>query len=76
MLGGRGYLLPDDSLMILAVADVTVDGGRLEGVGVEPDIAVPFDFRYAGGADPQRDAAFQEMARSLSRLGAPRVTTP
>ena len=76
VVAGRGYMLPDDSLMILAVADVFVDGARLEGVGVAPDIAVPFDVRYAGGADPQREAAFAEMARNLSHTASPRVTTP
>lgn len=66
VVAGRGYMLPDDSLLVLAVADVHVDGTRLEGVGVAPDIAVPFDIRYAAGADPQRDAAVAEMVRSLT----------
>jgi len=51
---------------VLAVADVLVDGGRLEANPVEPDIEVPFDFRYAGGTDPQLDAALGEMAKRLS----------
>jgi C-terminal processing protease CtpA/Prc len=66
VVAGRGFLLPDDSLLVLAVADVLVDGGRLEANPVEPDIAVPFDFRYADGADPQLDAALGEMAKRLS----------
>lgn len=66
VVGGRGFLLPDDSLLVLAVVDVFVDGRRLEGNPVEPDIAVPFDFRYANGADPQFEAAVDEMASRLS----------
>jgi carboxyl-terminal processing protease len=41
VLGGRPYVLSDNSLMILAVMDVRVDGERLEGIGVAPDIEVP-----------------------------------
>ena len=65
VVAGRVYLLPDDSLLYLAVADVTVNGKRLEGVGVEPTIPVPFDPRYANGADPQRDRALEALARRL-----------
>jgi C-terminal processing protease CtpA/Prc len=66
VVAGRGFLLPDDSLLVLAVADVLVEGERLEGNPVGPDIAVPFDIRYADGADPQLDAALDEMTRRLS----------
>ncbi len=69
VVAGRGYILPDDSLLELAVADVFVDGGRLEGVGVTPDVSVPFEVRYAAGADPQLDAAVAEMAKSLANPG-------
>ena len=65
VVGGRGFLLPDDSLLVMAVVDVLVDGKRLEGNPVEPDIEIPFDFRYAAGADPQLDAAVEEMIRIL-----------
>jgi len=58
-------MLPDDSLLVLAVADVTVDGGRLEGKGVEPDVTVPFDIRYANGRDPQFDAAVERLGAML-----------
>lgn len=65
VLAGRAYLLPDDSLLELAVADVFVDGIRLEDAGVRPDIEVPFDIRYAGGADLQLAVALDEMSRIL-----------
>ncbi|WP_027997556.1 S41 family peptidase [Sinorhizobium arboris] len=66
LLAGRAYLLPDDSLLELAVSDAVIDDGvRLEGRGVEPDVTVPFPLPYADGRDPQRDAAMEEMRRIL-----------
>jgi len=66
LLAGRTFYLSDGSLLLIAVADVTVDGERLEGRGVEPTIAVPFDLRYAAGADPQLDRAVQALTQQLS----------
>jgi carboxyl-terminal processing protease len=40
------------SLLLLAVADVSVDGERLESKGVAPLIVVPFDIRCSEGKDP------------------------
>lgn len=68
VLGGTAYPLPDDSILELAVADVLVDGKRLEHNPVEPDVAVPFDVRYADGRDPQRDAALALLARRLDQV--------
>jgi carboxyl-terminal processing protease len=42
--------MDNGDLLLLAVADVTVDGQRLEGVGVRPTIEVPFDPLYAAGS--------------------------
>ena len=73
LLAGRAYLLPDDSLLELAVTDAVIgDGVRLEGSGVQPDLPVPFSLPYAAGADPQREAAIEEMRRILSRDEAQR----
>jgi carboxyl-terminal processing protease len=66
VVAGTGFLLPDDSFLIVAVADVFVDDRRLEGHPVQPDIAVPFDIRHADGADPQLDAALIEMDLQLA----------
>jgi carboxyl-terminal processing protease len=63
VVGGTVFPLADDSLLYIAVADVEVDGQRLEGKGVEPTIEVPFDPRYAAGKDPQLEAAIAELAR-------------
>ncbi|MEM1205557.1 MAG: S41 family peptidase [Acidobacteriota bacterium] len=59
---GRVFPLMDGSLLYLAVADVRVDGLRLEGVGVEPDIAVEPELLHAAGADPQKRRALEEAA--------------
>jgi carboxyl-terminal processing protease len=68
LLAGRAYLLPDDSLLEIAVSDAVIgDDVRLEGRGVQPDIPVPFSLPYAAGADPQREAAIEEMRRILAR---------
>ncbi|APG88390.1 exported carboxyl-terminal protease protein (plasmid) [Sinorhizobium americanum CCGM7] len=68
LLAGRAFLLPDDSLLEVAVSDAVIDEGlRLEGHGVEPDIAVPFSLPYAAGRDPQLDAAMMEMQRILAK---------
>jgi carboxyl-terminal processing protease len=61
--GGAACLLGDDSLLYLAVADVTVDGERLEGVGVTPDVVVESGLEWAGGADPQLEAAIDLAVR-------------
>ena len=66
VLAATGFLLPDDSLLELAVEDVNVDGKRLEGNPVQPDISVPFDVRYANGADPQFDMAMDVLLKRLS----------
>ena len=69
VLAGTAYVLPDDSLLELAVEGVLVDGTRLENNPVLPDVAVPFDVRYAAGRDPQLDAATALMAERLGEGG-------
>jgi carboxyl-terminal processing protease len=66
VVAGRAFRLKDNSLLEVAVLDVHVDGRRLEGVGVVPDVEVPFDLRYAAGADPQLDRALAEMRTVLT----------
>lgn len=62
VVGGRPFVLSDGSLLMLAVVDVLVDGQRLEGVGVVPDIVVPWDKRYADGVDRQLERALDVAA--------------
>jgi carboxyl-terminal processing protease len=64
VLAATAFLIGEDGLLLLAVEDVLVDGQRLEGIGVTPTIEVPFDWRYAAGADPQLDRAVQVLARA------------
>ncbi|MHC4990488.1 MAG: S41 family peptidase [Planctomycetota bacterium] len=65
VVGGRPYLLRPGMLLYLAVLDVRIDGERLEGHGVAPDIDVPFVLPYANGADPQLERALEEAGRIL-----------
>ena len=62
-MGGRCFLLSDRSLLYMAVTDFRVDGERLEGVGVPPDVQVPDTLDYAAGADPQWDKALALAAK-------------
>ncbi len=64
VLAATAFLIGDQGLLLLAVEDVLVDGKRLEGVGVEPTIPVPFDRRYAAGSDPQLNRAVAALSRS------------
>jgi carboxyl-terminal processing protease len=57
LLAGRAFLLSNGGLLVLAVADVSIDGERLEGRGVTPLDSVRFDIRYAEGNDPQLSRA-------------------
>lgn len=65
VLAAGAYILPDDSLLVLPVAEVRIDGELLEGKGVRPDIEVEFPLPYAAGADPQFDAALDVMVQRL-----------
>jgi carboxyl-terminal processing protease len=64
VLAATAFLIGDEGLLLLAVEDVLVDGQRLEGVGVAPTVEVPFDPRFAAGADPQLERAVQILSRS------------
>jgi carboxyl-terminal processing protease len=63
VVGGRCFKLVDASLLYLAVSDVRVDGERLEGVGIAPDITVADALPFNDGRDPQREKALGVAAR-------------
>ncbi len=67
VLSGRCFLLPDQSLLYLAVEDALVDGERLEGRGVKPDVEVADTLTFANGADPQLEKAIELVTRSTRR---------
>ncbi|WP_228060520.1 MULTISPECIES: hypothetical protein [unclassified Coleofasciculus] len=49
------------------VADVYVDGQRLEGQGVIPDILIPFSPEYAQGADPQKERGIEAALEAVRK---------
>lgn len=65
VMAGKMFVMDDGSLLYLAVDDILVDNHRLEGHGVTPDIGVPYDREYSGGADPQKQRAVAEVAKKL-----------
>jgi carboxyl-terminal processing protease len=62
VVAGQVIPLSDDSLLFLAVQDIVVDGERLEGVGVKPDVEVPGGLEYAEGRDPQLERALEVLS--------------
>jgi carboxyl-terminal processing protease len=69
VLAGRAFIMQDGSLLYLAVADVLIDGKRLEGEGIAPDIPVPFPIEYVQGSDSQKQQAIQTMLQTLQSAG-------
>lgn len=63
--GGSYKRISDESILLYGASMIVVDGKRLEGVGVAPDINVPFDIRFAGGKDIQLERAKDEMVRLI-----------
>ena len=67
VVGGRPFFMSDGSLLYVAVVDVYIDGERLEGQGVIPDINVPFSVEYAEGKDPQKEQAIETLLEAINR---------
>ncbi|MHC4193928.1 MAG: S41 family peptidase, partial [Planctomycetota bacterium] len=63
--GGSYKRISEESMLLYGATMLVVDGKRLEGVGVEPDIEVPFDIRFAAGKDIQLERAKDEMVRLI-----------
>lgn len=59
VVAGQITPLSDGSLLFLAVHDIVVDGERLEGIGVKPDVEVAAELPYAEGRDPQLEQALE-----------------
>ena len=62
---GRWKRISKDSMLYYCVMSMFIDGKNLEGVGIEPDIEVPFDIRFAAGKDIQLQRAKDEMVRLI-----------
>jgi carboxyl-terminal processing protease len=67
----KGYLMPGNNLLYLAISDLEIDGDVLEGPGVAPDIEVARPIPYAQGADPVLDAALDYLVRLPAPPRAP-----
>jgi carboxyl-terminal processing protease len=65
VVAGRPFLMKDGSLLYLAVVDVSVDGERLEGKGVTPDISIPSPIPYSQGTDLQKERAIAIIRSQL-----------
>ena len=59
VVAGRIFKLSSGDVLYLAVHDVHVDGERLEGVGVKPDVFIERPIG-PGGNDPQLERALEE----------------
>jgi carboxyl-terminal processing protease len=68
---GKLHRIGERAVLYLANADLSVDGERLEGRGVIPDHEVPFDLRWAAGADPRLERALAVL-RDLVRANGHR----
>ena len=66
VVAGRAFVLKDDSLLYLAVNDVTVDGAPHERAGGAPDKHVAETPRHPGRAHPHRHPIVEELADELA----------
>lgn len=65
---GNLFAMDDGSVLYLAVANVHLDEDqRIEGVGVQPDIEVPFSLEYARGLDLQRERALAVALEAVNQ---------
>jgi carboxyl-terminal processing protease len=65
VIGGMKKEISSDSFLYYGAFDMFIDGKRLEGVGVEPDIEVSFDIRFAAGKDIQLQRAKDEIVKLI-----------
>ncbi|GAB4190827.1 MAG: S41 family peptidase [Wenzhouxiangellaceae bacterium] len=61
VLAGRIFLLDNGAVLYLAVSDVLVDGQRLEGRGVAPDIRATAAAAHTNAKDQQTQAALNAL---------------
>lgn len=71
VVAGQPFALADGSLLYLAVADVLVDGARLEGAGVVPDVVVADDVARSEGRDPVLERARAVLSEEVRRARDP-----
>ena len=66
--GGMGIFADEDRpyLLYLAVNETLLDGRRIEGVGVNPDIEIRYPLRSSPESDPQFAAAIERVAGQIA----------
>ena len=67
VLAGSVRVLSDGSALYVAVGEATINGVRLEGAGVTPDIEVDAPLPFAGGADPALERAVRVLSEQCQR---------
>ena len=68
VLAGRIFLLASGDVLYLAVRDIRVDGIRLEGRGVTPDIVVDRSTDPVMNEDAQLQKAVEEVTKTLNGM--------
>lgn len=63
VVAGRIFRLSSGDVLYLAVNDVSVDGQRIEGVGIQPDIEVRRDILTPSEKDPQLQKAIHVISK-------------
>ena len=66
VVAGRIFKLSSGDILYLAVHDVYVDGERLEGIGVKPDVFIERPIG-SGGNDPQLEKALEELSSKAGK---------
>ena len=65
VLAGRCILLDSQDVLYLATADVRIDGQRLEGKGVRPDVLVERPIQAEPQGDPQLKSALKLLLEKI-----------
>ena len=67
VVAGRIFKLSSGDILYLAVHDVHVDGERLEGIGVKPDVLIVRPIE-SGDNDPQLERALEELSSKTGKI--------
>jgi len=64
---GRGFFAEDDAghLLYLAVGELLLDGHRIEGIGIDPDVVIDWPLMEATVEDPQLQRAMEVLEAAL-----------
>ena len=63
--GGALFPLSNGDLLYLAVEKAEIDGEKIEGVGVEPEILVPSNLPYSAGKDNQIERSVEFLVKKV-----------